>query len=163
MADWKKNKSKVAYYAFGDSSRQTDVENIVIEDAIVLLETELEKLRKGLSSGVNKADPSLNQAIVYFACHQIIKAGQTSQRSGKVVSETMDGMSVSYEATGNKQINEKNQPKDFWGSAIDMINRWAESNLSSRTKLPYGISNSRSKLFDGIYDKYREDNRYGVP
>jgi len=160
--NWKKHKPKVAFYCFGDSSRQLDIDNIVMEDAVLLLNSELDKLKENLSATANKTDPMLLQAIVFFACHLTVKAGRANERSGKVVSESMDGMSVSYESVGLEKITQRNQPKDFYSSAVDMINRYAEKYLPSRKTVPYAIANSRSGILDGLYDKYTDRFTHGI-
>ena len=161
--DWVVDKSRVAFYALGDSSRQTEVPNIVTEDAITFVEDELEKLRIGLSTSAIRTDKSLNLALVYYACYLMVKAGITTQRSGVVTSEGMDTLSISYEGTGvaRKQITKANPPQDFMGMANDAINRYAEKTIKAHRTIGFVTRNKRADLLGGIYNKNHDDYKYG--
>lgn len=160
---WVVDKNRVAFYALGDSSRQTEVPNIVTEDAITFVEDELEKLRIGLSTTAKRSDKTLNLALVYYGCHLMVKAGLAVQRSGIVSSEGMDSLNVSYEGTGvaQKLITKANPPMDFLGMANDAINRYAEKTINAYKTIGFAMRNKRSGLLDGIYDKHHDDYRYG--
>lgn len=152
---WTVDKSKVSYYAFKDKSKSSDIEDFIIEDAINLLETELNKVKDGLSASVDKTDGILNQAIIYFVCCLMAKAGIITQNSGSIQSESMEGMSVSYGQESNQNTQNKSIPKDWCALALDMLFRYAASHKLRVSRIRIGINNVRDQAFAGIYDKYK--------
>ena len=157
------NKSRVAYYAFGDSKRQSEVDNVVLGDAEILLRNELNKQKADLGNTADLDNVILQLAGAFFAVHLMVKAGLAIDRSGVVTSESIDGMSVGYESVGQRQVRDNNPPKDFIGMAKDMVNRYVEETQPVNRGIGVVITNYRSKILKGFYDKYGERYTHGVP
>ena len=152
---WTVEKAKIAYYVFGDKSKTSDVIDYVCKDAISLLITHLNMIKSNLAQTVSKTDKTLNLALVYFACMLIVRSGNAIQKTGNISSESMEGMSVSYGAEKQNTITAP-IPKDWGEMALDMINRYAVQHRLYARHLKIAISNYRTKIFDGIYNKYTE-------
>jgi len=155
--------SRIAYYAFGDSARQKDVDKIVLADAQIMLVNALNQKRAGLGNTADLSNNMLQLAGCFYAVHLMVKAGVAIDRSGVVASESIDGMSVSYESVGQRQMKDRTPPKDYLGMAQDMVNRFAEETLQQHKGIGVSIKNARSSLLEGFYDKYTDNYKHGVP
>jgi hypothetical protein len=158
---WTINKEKIAYYAFGNKSRSTEVEDFVVEDAINLLKSELNTFKANLYDSVQKTDTLLIQAIELFSACLIIKSGNGSYSTGQIQSESIDGMSVSYGSKTQTQQLKTPIPDNYCEMAQNMIKQWLIANKKLNTgKYNLHVVNYRDLLFNGSYDKYRHTNSW---
>jgi hypothetical protein len=154
---WTVEKARVAFYAFQDSSKTDLVDDIACKDGIVKLISELNKVKKNLADAVDKSDETLNQALVFFVCCMLLRSGTTTQRSGIVLSESLEGKSVSYGAIQQPQPEGKIKPQDFCGMASESVLDWAESHRKAYSKIPISVRNLRDSLYERIGLRGRYD------
>lgn len=155
---WSVDLNKISLFSFGSIERFIDIPESIIEDAINMLYTELDAIKPGLSNIINKNDKILNQAITYFACCLMVKAGLATQRSNVIQSESMEGMSVSY--ARDQQDKLKNRiPYDYCAMAIDLVQRYATINKLITRNIVMSVKNYRDDIWNGIFDKYNPFGR----
>lgn len=156
---WNIDKEKISYYAFGNKELVNLVDNLVCEEAVEWLYSELEFHKEGLSSNLDKTNALLNQAIIFRAACMLVKSGHAVQRSGVVMSESLEGKSVSYANIPQEQPDmrfkgRKVKSQDWCGMAEDMVARYAEQKVPANKGIGISRRNYREKIFRETRDKY---------
>ncbi len=160
---WSVDKERVAYYALSDKTKFALVDDIVCEDSVNMLISELDMIQTNLSQTVDKTDVTLNLALNYFTACLFIKSGNASQNSGIINSESLEGMSVSYGGQNQRNGVKSPIPIDYCSMALDQINRFIVKSKLLTRNIQVAVKNHRARLFSGRYNKYTGRNRHGVP
>ena len=161
--NWVINKEKISLYIYQDKSKFESIDDYICEDAVDLLEMELDMIKTNLSHSVSKSDTVLLRSLEYFTACLTTRAGLASQqKSGNIQSESIEGMSVSYGSEAQTKLKSP-YPKDFCNIAQDLLNRWAVKHKLKTRNIKLSITNYRAKLLNGIYNKYTDNFKHGEP
>jgi hypothetical protein len=160
---WSIHKGHIAFYAFGTQDKFADVPDFICENAVTNM---CNKLTEFISTGcasVNKNDKTLNLAIEYYAVCELKSSGNVSEGAGDITRESIGDKSISYANEQRSNVSKISMPHNVCDKAEWLVKQYAKSKGIAGGTITTAIKNYRSKVFEDTYNKYTQNNRYGIP